>query len=213
MPHAPDIRVLVQPGLGGSGRDHWQSLWERTRGDCHRIEQDSWHDPEPSAWSARIEAAVRASPVPVVVAAHSLGCVAVAHWAATRGATTGRVAGALLVAPCDVERPDAAPAIARFRPLPPAPLPFRSTLVASSDDPYATLARARCLADRWGSAFVDFGPLGHINAASGLDEWPEGQVLLEDIIAAADAPDLRHLRAAALRSAALALQPDPCRAL
>ena len=213
MPADGEIRVLIQPGLGGSGRDHWQSLWERGRGDCRRIEQESWQEPDPHAWSARIEAAVRASPVPVVFAAHSLGCAAVAHWAATRGAATDRVAGALLVAPCDVERPGAPPAIARFRPLPSAPLPFRSTLAASSDDPYATLSRARCLADRWGSAFVDFGPLGHINAASGLDDWPEGQVLLDELIAAARPEDTRHARAAALRSAALALEPDPCRAL
>ncbi|TRW14037.1 RBBP9/YdeN family alpha/beta hydrolase [Glacieibacterium frigidum] len=195
-------RVLVIPGYNGSGPDHWQTHWEWARDDCTRVVQHSWHDPEPGAWVGAIAAAVEAAAGTVVIAAHSLGCIAVAHWAAV--ADTTRVAGALLVAPCDVERVGVPEALARFAPIPRTALPFRSVVVASSNDPYATPARSRCLAEQWGASLVEAGALGHINAASQLGAWPFGQALLDDLIAAG--PDPRFARAAALRDAA----PWPC---
>ncbi|MFT4184927.1 MAG: alpha/beta hydrolase, partial [Rhizobium sp.] len=56
-------------------------------------------------------------------------------------------------------------------------LPFPSLLVASTDDPYGPSGYAKESACIWGSELVDVGPLGHINAASGLGDWPEGQAL------------------------------------
>lgn len=41
--------------------------------------------------------------IPILLVAHSLGCITVAHWAALTGCSR-RIAGALLVAPADVER-------------------------------------------------------------------------------------------------------------
>jgi hypothetical protein len=41
------------------------------------------------------------------------------------------------------------------------------------------LHTAERLSRVWGSRFVDAGTLGHINAESGLGEWPQGQSLLE----------------------------------
>lgn len=195
--------VLIVPGLHGSGEAHWQSAWERTRADCRRVEQKSWDEPDPFEWSYTLQRAVEAADRPVVLAAHSLGCLLVAHWASVyaSGFDT-KVAGALLVAPCDPERPGVPAQVARFLPLPRRPLPFRTTVVASRDDPYATIERSRCFADLWGGAFVDAGELGHINAASGLGDWSFGQVLLDEILAATrDAG--RHARLAALRSAGL----------
>jgi predicted alpha/beta hydrolase family esterase len=55
--------------------------------------------------------------------------------------------------------------------------------VASQDDPYVTLPRARAFAAAWGASFVDAGPRGHLNAASGLGDWPEGQRHLEVLLA------------------------------
>jgi predicted alpha/beta hydrolase family esterase len=80
-------------------------------------------------------------------------------------------------------------------------LPFRSTVVASSHDPYATLDRAQGFADDWGSAFIDAGPIGHINAQSGLGDWLFGQVLLDTLIASVDDDRTPYRRAAALRAA------------
>jgi hypothetical protein len=189
--------VLIIPGLGGSGPDHWQSLWQRRRRDCLRVEQARWDDPHPAEWTAAIAAYVAIAPGPIILVAHSLGCAAVAHWAAT-ATDHGAVAGALLVAPCDVDRPDASASIARFAPMPAQALPFRSTVVASRTDAYVTLARAACFAANWGSAFVDAGALGHINAASGLGDWDFGIVLLDALLATADADRTPYRRAARL---------------
>lgn len=190
--------VVIIPGFNGSGPDQWQTYWQSARSVCTRVEQANWHDPDPATWCAVLDATIAAAPGHIVLVAHSLGCVTVAHWAP--GATAlDRIAGALLIAPCDVDRPGLPDAIARFAPMPRRGLPFRSTVVASSNDAYATLPRARQFAADWGSAFVDAGAIGHINAASGLGDWPFGQVLLDALIATADADRTPYRRAAALR--------------
>lgn len=205
----PRPHVLLVPGLGDSGPGHWQAAWATTRRDCVKLRQQSWDDPWPADWLAQLDRAVAASPVAVVLVAHSLGCITVARWAAAVGPRN--VVAALLVAPCDVERPDACAAIARFRPMPSAALPFRSTVVASRNDPYASFARAQCLAHAWGSALVDVGLAGHINADSGLGAWDVGQILLDDllsVVADARGNDGRHARLARLRDDAPI--PGPC---
>lgn len=174
-------KVLIVPGLNGSGFNHWQTAWEQVRRDCIRVEQRSWSDPEPDEWTARLDQAVRAAGEPVVFAAHSLGCLAIAHAASVHGNWDGWVRGALLVAPCDPSREGAPPAVARFAPAR-RPLPFASTVVASRNDPYASIERSRCFADVWGSSLIDVGMAGHINAASGLGDWRAGQVALEALI-------------------------------
>lgn len=196
------VNILLVPGFNGSGPDHWQTLWQFQRQDCNRVEQASWHDPEPDQWTAAIDMAAAQLSGHIVLVAHSLGCATVAHWA-TRSRNVARIAGALLVAPCDVERACLPGAIRRFAPLPRQALPFRSTVVASSNDPHAALPRARGFAGDWGSAFIDAGALGHINAASGLGAWPFGQVLLDSLIATADADRTPYRRAAALRGNAI----------
>ncbi len=198
-------RILLVPGLGGSGPTHWQTIWAGTLRHSRTVQQTSWDAPTVVGWVDGIDAAIDAAPTPAILVAHSLGCAAVAHRAA-RSLDCERVAGALLVAPCDVERPDACDAIARFAPVPAAALPFRSTVVASCDDPYVDFSRAQCFATRWGSAFVDAGAIGHINAASGLGDWGFGQVLLDDLLAATR--DDRHARVATLRGELS--PPPPC---
>jgi hypothetical protein len=47
-------------------------------------------------------------------------------------------------------------------------------LVGSRNDPYCDFTKAQSLADSWGSRFIDLGERGHINAESGLGDWPEG---------------------------------------
>ncbi len=179
--------VLIVPGLDGSGPEHWQSYWERERGDCRRADLGEWHDPAPARWVERLEAAVRGIAGPVVLAAHSLGCVTTALWASRRAddqsagdqsMCDARVVGALLVAPCDPEAPEACERLRRFAPAPRMRLPFPSTVVASTNDPYATVARSREMAAAWGSDFVGTGALGHINARSNLGAWADGQRLL-----------------------------------
>jgi predicted alpha/beta hydrolase family esterase len=142
-----------------------------------------WNTPHRNAWVTKLDQAISAAQAPVILAAHSLGCLAVAWWAElTRQPYGWPVAGALLVAPADVDRPDAQDDLKAFRPSPTAPLPFPSILVASRDDPWIAIERAHSLAVSWGSHFVDAGTQGHINAASGVGWWTEGQELLARVI-------------------------------
>lgn len=171
---------LMVPGVGGSGPAHWQTLWEQGRRDCERVDLGSLDAPLRNGWVQRIERAVRGRSEPIVLVAHSLGCHAVAWWAELLGAATdGPVVGALLVAPPDVDRADVHPLLARFAPSPRVMLPFPAMVIASRDDPYATIERQREMAGNWLAEFVDIGAAGHINAASGLGAWREGQALLE----------------------------------
>ena len=178
--------VLTVPGLGSSGPSHWQSLWEDSLPDTHRVELGMWNKPHRNAWVTKLDQAIRTTRAPVVLVAHSLGCLAVAWWAALSPQPYGwPVAGALLVAPADVDRADVHPDIAAFKPSPRQLLPFPSILVASTDDPWIEIEKARSLAAQWGSHFVDAGAQGHLNAASGIGSWIEGQELLERVIDAA----------------------------
>jgi uncharacterized protein len=181
--------ILTVPGLNGSGPAHWQTLWEQSRHDCVRADLGIWSAPRRNAWVTRLDRAIRTSEAPVILAAHSLGCLAVAWWAQLAGQPWGwPVAGALLVAPPDVERADACPELRNFGPSPKAILPFPSILVASEDDPYASLQRSFDMARDWGSHFVNMGAIGHINAASGVGWWNEGAELLERLIGTAESP-------------------------
>lgn len=184
--HRP--RILTVPGLDGSGPAHWQTIWERTRTDTVRVELGQWALPHRNSWISRLDQAIRAARGPVVLVAHSLGCMAVAWWGMYASQPRNwPVAAALLVAPADVDRPDTSERIKPFAPAPRGSLPFRSVVVASSDDPWMTSEHARGLAIDWGSRFVDAGALGHINADSGLGAWTEGQALLEELIDPAEA--------------------------
>ncbi len=173
--------VLIVPGYGDSGPDHWQSLWERAHPAYRRVRQRDWERVRRAEWVAALDAAIARCERPVVLAAHSLGCVTVAHWATDAADGHRSVRGALLVAPPDVERPDFLPEVEGFAPAPLARLPFPSIVVASADDPYASLERAAHFAARWGSRFVNIGPHGHINTAAGFGSWPEGEALLAEL--------------------------------
>jgi len=173
------IHLLTAPGLGSSGPQHWQTLWEQLIPATKRIEQTSWDAPVCAAWVAQIEKEVAAAGPQVVIAAHSLACIAVAHWAAH---TKRSIAGALLVAPADVERPGFPPEATGFAPVPKDRLPFRTIVAASTNDEYCTLDRATYFAATWGSRFVNMGAKGHLNAQSDLGEWPEGLQLLRELL-------------------------------
>ena len=67
---------------------------------------------------------------------------------------------------------------ARLRADPRTSLPFQSVVVASDNDPYCRLERARLFAEHWGSRLVVVPGAGHINADSGLGDWPQGLKLL-----------------------------------
>ena len=172
--------VLILPGWQNSGPDHWQSRWEVLYG-YQRVQQHDWMQPLRGDWMSQLEEAVLAAPGPVVLAAHSLGCLLTAAWA-QHSRNTHRVVGALLVAPGDAEREEFRAPLKSWSPIARQRLPFVSTLVGSHDDPYCTFERVGQFASAWGSEFVDYGNKGHINAESGLGDWPEGHALLQTFL-------------------------------
>jgi len=172
-------RALILPGLYDSGPEHWQSLWERDDPTFTRVVQRDWENPIRQEWVAELEGAVTATGPDVVLVGHSTGCALVAYWAA---ATPLTVRGALLVAPSDTEAPSYPLGPTGWQPMPLTALKFPSIVVASSNDEYASLDRARLFADSWGSRFVPIGAAGHINAESGLSCWPRGRELLGELL-------------------------------
>lgn len=172
--------VLLIPGLYNSGPDHWQSIWQSHHLDYKRVQQKDWNTPRCADWIATLDHALSAAGGPFVLAAHSLACATVAHWSA-KFPNNGRVLAALLVGPSDVEAPTYPPGTLGFTPMPLTRLPFRSLVVASSDDPYVTLHRAETFAAAWGSEFINLGRAGHINTDAGYGPWPQGEEWLEKL--------------------------------
>jgi len=138
--------------------------------------------------AARVEAierAVQAIAGPLVLVAHSGGCVMVAHWAHQ---TKRPIHGALLATPPDFERPmpDGYPTLDALRdsgwlPVPRQPLPFPSVVAASRDDPLGAFERIEQLARDWNSRFVDLGFVGHLNPASGFGKWPRAEEFIDEL--------------------------------
>lgn len=185
------VKVLLVPGLNGSPESHWQSVWERERADCEKVDLGSWSNPDPQTWIERLDHYIRRECGPVVLAAHSLGCVATVLWSRRHYYTHPHpVIGALLVAPCDTDT-SSSECLRRFAPLPTERLTLPTTLIASANDPYATPKRSRQMAASWGSEFVEIGRAGHINAQSDLGMWRYGQTML-DRIKQKTRPDVRR---------------------
>jgi predicted alpha/beta hydrolase family esterase len=164
-----EYRVLIAPGLHNSGPDHWQSRWQRLFPAFERVQQDDWETPDLPRWSARVDAVRRRSTGPMsrptLIVAHSFGALATVHSVAR---DPDGVLGVLLVAPADPDKFNVAPL------LPQQALPVPSIMVGSTNDPWMAAPRAELWARRWHSRFINGGALGHINAESGLGDWPEG---------------------------------------
>jgi predicted alpha/beta hydrolase family esterase len=176
--------ILIVPGLFNSPAGHWQSVWEQALPNATRVEQDNWDQPTLGEWTAGLVAALRAAPDAVLVG-HSLGCALIAHVAQIRGARG--IAGALLVAPAEVDREGPVGRLLEpFGPMPLDPLPFPTTVVASRTDPHVSFPEAARYALAWGSRFVDLGDAGHINLESGHGPWPEGRAIFDELMGRID---------------------------
>ncbi|KJK18742.1 esterase [Burkholderiaceae bacterium 16] len=171
------LQILTVPGLHGSGPGHWQSRWEQRFPDWQRVEQHDWSRPSLPLWAERVsESVMRAQRVAsrgAILVAHSFGCLATLRQAAL---DAEGIAGALLVAPADPDKFGVAALLPAHR------LPFPTILVASRNDPWMQQRTAFSWGTLWGSELHDAGLAGHINADSGLDQWPEGLALLATLI-------------------------------
>lgn len=181
MTQTASAHIFTLPGWQGSGVQHWQMRWAALFGDVV-VEQHDWMLPLRGDWITRLEDVVQNQlkqqpTTPIAFVAHSLGCHLVASWAAL-SPNAGKVAGALLVAPPDPLQPNLPPQLHSWRKPVLSALPFKTTLVASSNDPFCSFAAAEQLAQGWGAKLVNIGDCGHINAESGLADWPAGREML-----------------------------------
>jgi len=179
------VPYLIVPGWHGSGPDHWQSHWERELDAARRVEMPDWDLPTRAGWVRALDRAIRDAASPPILIAHSLGCLTVAFWAAT---SRRAVRGALLVAPPDLDRGDCPDAVREFARAPRDRLPMLARLIASDDDPYATLAYAQQLASDWGAGLTVLSRAGHINPDSGHGRWREGRAQLDELRGSIAAP-------------------------
>jgi predicted alpha/beta hydrolase family esterase len=171
---------LTVPGLASSGPQHWQTIWENQYPHLFsRVQQENWDWPVKVDWVAQLQKQISELTVPTVLVAHSLGCITVAHWAQEH--FSEYIKGALLVAPADAELSKRLNFVVGFKPIPVRTMPFKSILVASTNDIYASILRSKVFAANWGSDFINIGKKGHINAVSGLEDWQEGKNILEEL--------------------------------
>ncbi|MFD6275439.1 RBBP9/YdeN family alpha/beta hydrolase [Streptomyces sp. NPDC060209] len=190
------VAYVIIPGIGGSDERHWQSLWEDRWGtSAVRIAPGSWTAPDLRDWVDSVQTAYELASGRdegrdegrgegrdgrVVLVAHSLGCWAAAQWldrARPRGVA------AFLVAPPDRRGP-AFPreAASTFLDLTARPLPGRSLMVTSDDDPYCDPTASATLAAGWQTPWRSVGEHGHINSGSGLGDWQAGRELLRALV-------------------------------
>jgi predicted alpha/beta hydrolase family esterase len=174
-----DLDMLFIAGLNGSGHDHWQTRWRRRMPNARLVEQADWDRPDREAWVGAIVAACEVAERPILLLAHSLGVIALAHAAPLLPAE--RIKGAFLVSAPSDETLTAVGA-ADFAPAPIAPLPFPSLLLASRNDPYGDFDDAERKALAWRSRLHDAGESGHINVESGHGPWPEGAMRLAGFV-------------------------------
>lgn len=177
--------VLIVPGLRDHVESHWQTLLAARLPQARTVPPMGREDLHCARKVQAIEAAMEAITGPVVLVAHSGGCIMVAHWART-SAHAGRVRGALLATPPDFDRPmpEGYPSIAALEaggwfPVPRERLPFPSLVVTSDNDPLGERDRVEALARDWGSQTVHAGAVGHLNPASGFGPWPMALELIE----------------------------------
>ena len=168
--------ILTIPGFGGSGENHWQSLWEKEFKNILRVKQGNWDNPRQEQWVERLSSYISNNEKYILVG-HSLACSLISHWALKND--TSSIIGALLVSPADVDSPNHTPVEVRnFMPMPLKRLPFKSFVVCSDNDPYVSLERAQFFAKSWGSHCINIGSHGHINAESKLASWEFGKDLV-----------------------------------
>lgn len=180
--------ILIVPGLRDHVAQHWQTLLAEQRPQARSLTPMGRDNLALQVRMDALDDAVTQIDGPVLLVAHSGGCVLVAHWA-QRTALASRVTAALLATPPTFDRPlpPAYPALqaldaAGWLPVPRQRLPFRSLVAASRNDPLGDFAAVRDLARDWGSELEDLGPVGHLNPASGFGPWPQATTLLDRLL-------------------------------
>jgi len=183
--------ILIIPGLRDHVEEHWQTLLAKELAAqsiaCITVPPLEHDKLSCQARLDAIDRALEGIAGPILIVAHSAGCMMVAHWVQRH--RYHAILGAVLAAPADLETPMPAPYPGKavldahgWLPIPRTPLPFPTVLAASSNDPLTQLERARDFAQAWGSQLVELGPMGHLNPASGHGPWPMAMQLIQGLL-------------------------------
>lgn len=158
-------RHLLVPGRGVPRPEHWMQRWADANPHYRWAPRPPGPPFDVEFAVGALQKALAESSEPAILVAHSAGCLAVATWAARH---EGPIQAALLVAPPYVPevpvRRDA--------------LPFRTIMVASRNDQWATFAQSEEFAAMWSAELIDAGEAGHLDTAGGYGPWPAGEELL-----------------------------------
>jgi predicted alpha/beta hydrolase family esterase len=174
LPHQlENFPVIIVPGLRNSDEQHWQSLWQAQVPHSKRIALDNWDTPDLDKWKAAIRAELSKLNTPAVIIAHSFGTLASASIAAE---FPDKIAALFLVAPADPDKFQIA------QQLPQHSLAVPTKVIASSNDPWLTEAKAAYWALLWGADFLRIKNVGHINSDSALGVWQEGIQELQGLL-------------------------------
>ncbi len=179
----PLVQVIMLPGLGGSGPDHWQHMWASACENSSMVEVSDWNDPQLEDWLQGVDRAVEPVKGEFAFVAHSLGCALAAQWMARAPKEIERLKGVMMVAPADIDDAAYTPECSHhFGPMPVTDLGRKTITVISTDDPYVSTDRATAFNEAWNGRLVNLGDKGHINGQSGLGDWPEGKELLAELL-------------------------------
>ncbi|GAA3484960.1 alpha/beta hydrolase [Streptomyces yanii] len=177
--------VVIVPGLRDHVPDHWQTILADKIADARTIPPLERDRLSCDAQVAALDEVLSGISGPVVLVAHSAGVMTTVHWVQRHRRP---VKGALLAAPPDFDTPLPegyfTPEDLRengWTPTPRTPLPFPSTVAASTNDPLAGFERVTDLARAWGSRLENLGPVGHLNPASGYGEWPQAEEIIREL--------------------------------
>jgi predicted alpha/beta hydrolase family esterase len=188
--------TVIVPGLRGEVDDHWQTRLAAKLPNS--IVVPSFHRPKRDLEGrvADLHHVIEEAGSPVTIVAHSAGVLTTVHWARRHALP---IRGALLATPPDLGRPlpPEYPSLDELQecgwlPIPLSPLHFPSIVAASTNDVLGDFDRVRDLASTWGSRFIDIGPVGHLNPASGYGEWLGAEALLDVLTGMVAAPQARH---------------------
>lgn len=89
--------ILIVPGYGDSGPEHWQTYWQRQFPNSMRVVQKDWINVDREEWVNALDSAIQLAKTPIVVVGHSLGASTILFWA-SRNQSIHKIKGALLVA-------------------------------------------------------------------------------------------------------------------
>ncbi|MDR2122324.1 MAG: alpha/beta hydrolase [Flavobacteriaceae bacterium] len=170
------------PGHSNSSEEHWQSIIEREQKlPIQRINQQDWYTPNCNQWISAIDEHLSGYELSkVVLIGHSLGCTAIIHWLHNY---KKKIKAAILVAPPDVDSQKFQKEIesVAFTPMPLEKLNCYSVVIASEDDEWITLEKAKFYSEKWDSLFITIGKAGHVNATSGYGKWDKIYEIIENI--------------------------------